>query len=270
MTNISSADTATSEFSSLDNQTTYPTLLIVEDDQVLRERLAKALERRGFEVATAESVGVGLSLIEQRAHAFAVVDMKLGDGNGLEIISALKRRQSDARAVVLTGYGNIASAVNAVKAGAIDYLAKPADADDVMSALLAQKGGRPRRRCIRCQRHACDGNTSKVCTICARGMCPRLHGVSICIEEPCNAFWQSGRPCDSTPQVLLACRRFTRPTYSANGGNQMVTGLTHAMSAGRRQISASRFFVPDFGRCRRRLIGATDRRETSGGCAYHS
>ena len=142
MTNISSADGATSEFSSLDNQTTYPTLLIVEDDQVLRERLAKALERRGFEVATAELVGVGLSLIEQRAHAFAVVDMNLGDGNGLEIISALKRRRSDARAVVLTGYGNIASAVNAVKTGAIDYLAKPADADDVMSALLAQKGGK--------------------------------------------------------------------------------------------------------------------------------
>ena len=142
MTNISSADGATSEFSSLDNQTTHPTLLIVEDDQGLREQLAKALERRGFDVDTAESVGVGLSLIEQRAHAFAVVDMKLGDGTGLEIISALKRRRSDARAVVLTGYGNIASAVNAVKTGAIDYLAKPADADDVMSALLTQKGGK--------------------------------------------------------------------------------------------------------------------------------
>jgi two-component system, response regulator RegA len=72
--------------------------------------------------------------------AFAVVDMRLGDGNGLDVISALKSRRPDARAIVLTGYGNIATAVNAVKLGAVDYLAKPVDADDVVHALLNHDG----------------------------------------------------------------------------------------------------------------------------------
>jgi len=113
------------------------TLLIVEDDKSFLQRLAKALETRGFEVTVAESVAEGLRLVEQSAPAFAVVDMRLGDGNGLEVISALKRRRPEARGIILTGYGNIATAVNAVKLGAVDYLAKPADADDVVAALLA-------------------------------------------------------------------------------------------------------------------------------------
>ena len=78
--------------------------------------------------------------VERSAPAFAVVDMRLGDGNGLDVISALKRRRPDARAIILTGYGNIATAVTAVKLGAIDYLAKPVDADDVVNALLALEG----------------------------------------------------------------------------------------------------------------------------------
>jgi two-component system response regulator RegA len=115
-------------------------LLIVEDDTQLLQRLAQALETRGFDVATAGSVTDGLSHVEQSAPAFAVVDMRLGDGNGMDIIRALKRRRLDARAIILTGYGNIATAVNAVKIGAVDYLAKPADADDVVAALLAPEG----------------------------------------------------------------------------------------------------------------------------------
>src|SRR6516164_1268518 len=115
------------------------TLLIVEDDRPFLERLAKALEQRGFAVSIAETVADGMRQVEQAAPAFAVVDMRLGDGNGLEVISALKKRRPDARAIILTGYGNIATAVNAVKLGAIDYLAKPADADDVVAALLAQE-----------------------------------------------------------------------------------------------------------------------------------
>jgi two-component system response regulator RegA len=114
-------------------------VLIVEDDRSFLQRLAKALEQRGFVVATAESVAEGLRQVEQAAPAFAVVDMRLGDGNGLDVISALKRRRPDARGIILTGYGNIATAVNAVKLGAVDYLAKPVDADDVMAALLAHK-----------------------------------------------------------------------------------------------------------------------------------
>jgi two-component system response regulator RegA len=118
-------------------------LLIVEDDKPFLVRLARAMEARGFTVATAESVADGLMQVEQHPPAFAVVDMRLGDGNGLDVISALKRRRADARGIVLTGYGNIATAVNAVKLGAVDYLAKPADADDVINALLAIEGKKP-------------------------------------------------------------------------------------------------------------------------------
>jgi two-component system response regulator RegA len=112
-------------------------LLIVEDDKSFLQRLATALESRGFVVTTAESVADGLLQLEQSPPAFAVVDMRLADGNGLEVISALKRKRPDARGIILTGYGNIATAVNAIKLGAVDYLAKPVDADDVLAALLA-------------------------------------------------------------------------------------------------------------------------------------
>ena len=113
-------------------------VLVVEDDKSFLQRLAKALESRGFAVTTAESVADGLLQVEQATPAFAVVDMRLGDGNGLDVISALKRRRPEARGIILAGYGNIATAVTAVKLGAVDYLAKPVDADDVVNALLAQ------------------------------------------------------------------------------------------------------------------------------------
>src|SRR6059058_4900875 len=119
------------------------TLLIVEDDKSFLQRLARAMESRGFTVTTAESVAEGLLHLETQSPAYAVVDMRLGDGNGLDVVSALKRRRPDARAIILTGYGNIATAVNAVKIGAVDYLAKPVDADDVMAALLAIEGRKP-------------------------------------------------------------------------------------------------------------------------------
>jgi two-component system, response regulator RegA len=112
-------------------------LLIVEDDKSFLQRLARAMETRGFTVSTAESIAEGLLQVEKAAPAFAVVDMRLGDGNGLDVISAMKKRRPEARAIILTGYGNIATAVNAVKLGAVDYLAKPVDADDVVAALLA-------------------------------------------------------------------------------------------------------------------------------------
>ena len=118
------------------------TVLIVEDDKSFLQRLAKALESRGFIVSIAESVADGLLQVERAAPAFAVVDMRLGDGNGLDVISALKRSRPEARGIILTGYGNIATAVTAVKMGAVDYLAKPADADDVVAALLAHDNTR--------------------------------------------------------------------------------------------------------------------------------
>jgi two-component system response regulator RegA len=117
-------------------------LLIVEDDKSFLQRLARAMEGRGFAVTTAESVADGLTQLETTSPAFAVVDMRLEDGNGLDVIWALTRRRPDARAIILTGYGNIATAVNAVKLGAVDYLSKPVDADDVVAALLALEGRR--------------------------------------------------------------------------------------------------------------------------------
>src|ERR1700690_3137163 len=115
-------------------------LLIVEDDKSFLQRLARAMEGRGFAVTTAETVADGLVQGDKGSPAFAVVDMRLGDGNGLDVISALKQRRPDARGIVLTGYGNIATAVTAVKLGAVDYMSKPADADDVAAALLALDG----------------------------------------------------------------------------------------------------------------------------------
>src|SRR6516162_5266939 len=121
---------------------TERSLLIVEDDKSFLQRLARAMEGRGFAVTTAESVAAGQLLVEKAAPAFAVVDMRLGDGNGLDVISAIKKRRPEARAIILTGYGNITTAVSAVKLGAVNYLAKPVDADDVASALLVVDNGR--------------------------------------------------------------------------------------------------------------------------------
>src|SRR3984893_13570875 len=119
------------------------TLLIVDDDAPLCQRLARAMERRGFVVTTADSVAGGIAAATEQPRAFAVVDMRLGDGRGFDVVSALRRARPGARIVMLTGYGNIATAVAAVKAGAIDYLPKPADADAVERALLAQEDGTP-------------------------------------------------------------------------------------------------------------------------------
>jgi len=118
-------------------------LLIIDDDRPFRQRLARAMEKRGFDVEMAESVEEGMALVREIRPAFAVVDLRLEDGNGLDIVSVLHEVRADARVVMLTGYGNIATAVAAVKAGAIDYLAKPADADDVAKALLVIDGERP-------------------------------------------------------------------------------------------------------------------------------
>lgn len=119
------------------------TLLVVDDDAPFRTRLGRAMEKRGFEVQLAESVSDAKAIIADGAPAFAVVDLRLGDGDGLEVVRMLHARRPESRAVMLTGYGNIATAVAAVKAGAIDYLAKPADADDVVKALLAGAGRKP-------------------------------------------------------------------------------------------------------------------------------
>ncbi len=119
------------------------TLLLVDDDDTLRERLARALTKRGYFVVTAGSVAAGISAARANPPRFAVCDLRLGDGNGLDVVAAVRESNPDARVVMLTGYGNIATAVAAVKAGALDYLAKPADADDIVAALEASGDERP-------------------------------------------------------------------------------------------------------------------------------
>jgi Response regulator consisting of a CheY-like receiver domain and a Fis-type HTH domain len=119
-------------------------LLIVDDDEPFRRRLARAMEKRGFDpVVAAESVAEGLAATRNQPPAFAVVDLRLEDGNGLEVVEAIHECRPDSRVIVLTGYGAIATAVAAVKIGAIDYLSKPADADDVEAAFLARGADKP-------------------------------------------------------------------------------------------------------------------------------
>ncbi len=118
-------------------------LLLVDDDQAFLTRLARAMEKRGFDVRMAGSVAEGKNLVIQSAPAYAVIDLRLEDGNGLDVVEALRETREDARIVVLTGYGAIATAVAAVKMGATDYLSKPADATDITNALLAREDTQP-------------------------------------------------------------------------------------------------------------------------------
>ena len=120
------------------------TLLVLDDDAPLRTRLGRALESRGFEVILVGSVAEAIAAVREKPPAFAVCDLRLEDGNGLQVVEVIQELRPEARVVMLTGYGNIATAVAAVKAGAVDYLPKPADADDVARALLAaREGGAP-------------------------------------------------------------------------------------------------------------------------------
>ncbi|MDX6749976.1 ActR/PrrA/RegA family redox response regulator transcription factor [Geminicoccaceae bacterium 1502E] len=114
-----------------------PTLLLVDDDAPLRRSLQRAMERRGFRVFAGESVREGMNLAHSVRPEFAVIDLRLEDGSGIDLVKKLRELHPKVRIVILTGYGNIATAVAAVKAGALDYLAKPADADEVINALLA-------------------------------------------------------------------------------------------------------------------------------------
>ena len=119
-------------------------LLVVDDDNPFRERLSRAMEKKGFVVSQAESVKSALETLKKEKPAFAVVDLRLGDGNGLEVVKEIQNLKINSRIVMLTGYGNIPTAVAAIKEGAIDYLAKPADADDVEKALLADPNKKPK------------------------------------------------------------------------------------------------------------------------------
>ena len=118
-------------------------LLVVDDDEPFMKRLARAMEKRGFDVETAGTVTAGRAIATARPPAYAVIDLRLDDGNGLDVVEAIRTKRSDSRVVVLTGYGAIATAVAAVKIGATDYLSKPADANEIVDALLADGADLP-------------------------------------------------------------------------------------------------------------------------------
>ena len=133
-------------------------LLIVDDDNPFRDRLARAMEKKGFEVFQAESVQKGILSVKEKKPAFAVVDLRLADGNGLEVVKQIQISNPNSRIIMLTGYGNIPTAVAAIKEGAIDYLAKPADADDVEKALLADPEKKLNHQRTPCQLIESSGN----------------------------------------------------------------------------------------------------------------
>ena len=112
-------------------------LLILDDDDPLRGRLSRAMEKKGFQVKEAKNVSEGLQIVKNSPPSFALVDLRLEDGNGLDVVKELSQNKKNSRIVMITGYGNLPTAVAAIKAGAIDYMAKPVDADDVEAALLA-------------------------------------------------------------------------------------------------------------------------------------
>jgi len=115
-------------------------LLIVDDDNPFRDRLVRSMEKKGFKVTQAESVKSAIQKVKENKPAFAVIDLRLGDGNGLEVVNEIQKLKKESRIIMLTGYGNIPTAVAAIKAGAIDYLAKPANVEDIEAALLADPG----------------------------------------------------------------------------------------------------------------------------------
>ena len=115
---------------------TDKTLLILDDDAPLRGRLRRAMEVRGFEVMDAGTVQECVEMVRKTPPTYAILDMKLEDGTGLTLVQELRKKRAACRIVMLTGFGNIATAVAAVKAGALDYLPKPADPDQITAALM--------------------------------------------------------------------------------------------------------------------------------------
>ncbi|HMJ10965.1 MAG TPA: response regulator [Polyangiaceae bacterium] len=119
-------------------------ILIVDDDMVLLDRLVRAFRDRGYEVSGASSYQAALATAHQDPPEFAVVDLRIAEASGLELVRELLVLDPQTQVVILTGYGSIATAVDAVKLGAVYYLAKPADADDILAAFARGSGPPPR------------------------------------------------------------------------------------------------------------------------------
>ena len=172
----------------------------MDDDKPFLSRLAKAMEARGYSVRTAETLEAGKQAIRDLPPAYAVVDMRLEDGNGLDVIRMLRETRPDCRALVLTGYGNIATAVNAVKLGAVDYLSKPADAEDILAALTASGDGKPKppENPMSADRVRWE-HIQRVYELCNRNVSERPAGCT-CTAARCSA---------SSPSARRSNERFT-------------------------------------------------------------
>ena len=118
-------------------------LLILDDDEPFLKRLSVAMEKRGFNVFPANSMADFGRIIQDVCPNYAIIDLRLNDGTGLDAVESIRKKKADSKIIVLTGYGAIATAVAAVKIGAIDYLSKPADANDILKALVFSNEGKP-------------------------------------------------------------------------------------------------------------------------------
>ncbi len=119
----------------MDNEFENQKLLIVDDDRVWLNQLSRAMSRRGLIVFEAQSVKDGLDILKKEKFDYGVIDLRLDDGDGLEIITELNRLNPKSKSIILTGFGNIANAVSAIKLGAVDYLSKPANIEDIISSI---------------------------------------------------------------------------------------------------------------------------------------
>lgn len=191
-----------------------PSLLLVDDDEIFLNRLARAMEKRGFSVARAVSVAEARTAVAEHPPAYAVVDLRLEDGNGLDVVDALREARADARIVVLTGYGAIATAVAAVKMGATDYLSKPADADDVTHALLARGETLPLRPKRRCRPTGYAGNISSASMSNATAMSVKRRAACICTGGLSSGFWPNAARVNN-PVLKKDCN----PYWNANSEN---------------------------------------------------
>jgi len=193
-------------------------ILILDDNEVFAGTLARSLTRRGFTATVALNGDDALAAARSTAFDYATIDLQLAQDSGLQWISPLRQALPRARLLVLTGYASIATTVQAIKAGADNYLAKPANVDSILSAL--QHGTRPKRAPQsparqwpaapvipnRCQSNVWSGNTSSACWPNMTVMYRRRRARSTCTAVPCNANWASGRWRASSPPILVLCR----------------------------------------------------------------
>jgi two-component system, response regulator RegA len=120
-----------------------PSVLLVDDDETLRERLARALRERGYEVRTAGNADDAMARVREDSPEMAVLDLKMPGRSGIELLKEIRAHDPATEVLILTGYGSIATAVEATKLGAVGYVPKPVDADEILAAFARMRGEKP-------------------------------------------------------------------------------------------------------------------------------